>query len=73
MVNGVLTSRILPQFPAGSVVSTPRHQLDIIITEHGIAELEGRSIRERSRALAMIGHPQFRDELLANAEQWPKD
>jgi acyl-CoA hydrolase len=73
MVNGVLTSRILPQFPAGSVVSTPRHQLDIIITEYGIAELEGRSIRERSRALAMIGHPQFRDELLANAEQWPKD
>jgi acyl-CoA hydrolase len=73
MVNGVLTSRILPQFPAGSVVSTPRHQLDVIITEYGIAELEGRSIRERSRALAMIGHPQFRDELLANAEQWPKD
>lgn len=72
-VNGVLTSRILTQFPEGSVVSTPRHQVDVVITEFGIAELEGRTIRERSRALAMIGHPQFRDELLANAEQWPKD
>jgi acyl-CoA hydrolase len=73
VVNGVLTSRILTQLPGGSVVSTPRHQVDVVITEYGVAELEGRTIRERSRALAMIGHPQFRDELLANAEQWPKD
>lgn len=73
IVNGVLTSRILTQFPGGSVVSTPRHQIDVVITEYGVAELEGRTIRERSRALAMIGHPQFRDELLANAEQWPTD
>lgn len=73
VVNGELTSRILTQFPGGSVVSTPRHQIDVVITEYGVAELEGRTIRERSRALAMIGHPQFRDELLANAEQWPTD
>lgn len=72
-INGTLTSRILPQFPAGSVVSTPRHQIDVVITEFGIAELEGRTIRERSRALARISHPQFRDELLASAEEWPKD
>jgi len=72
-VNGTLTSRILPQFPMGSVVSTPRHQIDVVITEFGIAELEGRTIRERSRALANISHPQFRDELLASAEEWPKD
>jgi len=72
-INGTLTSRILPQFPAGSVVSTPRHQIDVVITEFGIAELEGRTIRERSRALAHISHPQFRDELLASAEKWPTD
>lgn len=72
-VNGTLTSRILPQFPSGTVVSTPRHQIDVIITEYGIAELEGRTIRERSRALALISHPDFRDELLASAEQWPTD
>ena len=72
-VNGVRTSRILAQFPSGSVVSTPRHQIDVVVTEWGVAELEGRTIRERARALAMIGHPDFRDELLANAETWPKD
>lgn len=73
MVNGVMTTRILPQFPAGSVVSTPRHQVDVIVTEFGIAELEGRTIRERARALAAISHPDFRDELLAAAETWPTD
>lgn len=73
IVNGQRTSRILPQFPSGSVVSTPRHQLDVVITEFGIAELEGRTIRERSRALAKIAHPDFREELLASAEVWPKD
>lgn len=73
MVNGVAASRIMAKFPAGSVVSTPRHQVDVIITEHGIAELEGRSIRERARALARIGHPDFRDELLESAERWPED
>jgi acyl-CoA hydrolase len=72
-INGVVTSRITNRFTSGSIVSTPRHQVDVIITEFGIAELEGRSIRERARALANIGHPDFRDELLANAEEWPKD
>jgi acyl-CoA hydrolase len=59
--------------PAGSVVSTPRHQVDVIITEFGIAELEGRTIRERATALAEIAHPQFRDQLLATAQKWPRD
>lgn len=73
VVNNVVTSRILSQFPGGSIVSTPRHQVDVIITEFGIAELEGRTIRERARALAAIGHPDFRDELLERAERWPED
>lgn len=72
-VNGTLTNRILPRLPAGSVVSTPRHQVDVVITEHGVAELEGRTVRERARALARISHPQFREELLAAAETWPTD
>lgn len=72
-VEGVLTSRILGILPAGSVVSTPRHQVDVVITEFGVAELEGRSIRERARALASIAHPEFRDELLVSAERWPRD
>ena len=73
IVGGQLVTRILPMLPAGSVVSTPRHQVDVIITEYGIAELAGRTIRERAIALASIGHPDVRDELLAVASTWPKD
>jgi acyl-CoA hydrolase len=72
-VAGAPTSRILPVLPTGTVVTTPRHQVDVIITEHGIAELKGRSIRERARAMAAIAHPDFREELLAAAETWPSD
>jgi acyl-CoA hydrolase len=72
-VNGVLTSRILPTFPSGTVVSTPRHQMDLVITEWGVAELHGRTIRERALALAEVGHPDFRDELRERAKVWPSD
>jgi acyl CoA:acetate/3-ketoacid CoA transferase beta subunit len=73
IVGGQLVSRILPSLPAGSVVSTPRHQVDVVVTEHGVAELMGRSIRERAMALASIGHPDVRDDLLAMAATWPRD
>ncbi|MFN8017809.1 MAG: acetyl-CoA hydrolase/transferase C-terminal domain-containing protein [Acidimicrobiales bacterium] len=72
MVNGQRVSRISGPFPAGTIVTTPRHQLDVVITEYGVAELRGRTVRERARALASIAHPDFRDELLAMAEEWPK-
>ncbi len=67
--HGVLQSRIVPWFGPGAVITTPRHQVDVIITEYGAAELEGRTVRERGEALASIAHPQFRDELLAAAER----
>ncbi len=73
LVNGELVTRIVPKLPSGSVVSTPRHQVDIVITEFGAAELQGRTIRERALALAAIGHPDVRDELLAVAATWPQD
>lgn len=72
-VNGELVTRIVPELPTGSVVSTPRHQVDVIITEYGVAELQGKTIRERAMALAAIGHPKFRDDLYAVAEVWPQD
>ncbi|MGV0849479.1 acetyl-CoA hydrolase/transferase family protein [Mycolicibacterium phlei] len=62
--DGVLRSRIVTRLDAGAVVTTPRHQVDIIITEYGAAELEGKTVRQRAEALAAIAHPQFRDELL---------
>jgi acyl-CoA hydrolase len=67
--DGELRSRIVPSFGAGAVITTPRHQVDVIVTEYGIAELEGRTVRERGEALATIAHPQFRDELQSAAGQ----
>jgi acyl-CoA hydrolase len=66
---GTLQSRIVPWFGPGAVITTPRHQVDVIVTEYGTAELEGKTVRERGEALAAIAHPQFRDELLAAAER----
>ncbi len=68
-----MVSRIATKLPAGAVVTTPRHQVDVVVTEYGVAELQGLTIRERARALAAIGHPDFRDELEAMAEVWPQD
>jgi acyl-CoA hydrolase len=55
------------------VVTTPRHQVDVVITEFGAAEIAGLSISERAHALAAISHPDFRDELSATADVWPSD
>jgi acyl-CoA hydrolase len=56
-------SRIVPQLAAGDVVTTVKNTVDQVVTEWGVAELRGRSIRERTRALIDIAHPRFRDDL----------
>lgn len=58
-----LRSRIVPWFGEGAVITTPRHQVDVIVTEYGAAELQGKTVRQRGEALAAIAHPAFRDEL----------
>jgi acyl-CoA hydrolase len=65
----VVRSRIVPWFEAGTVITTPRHTVDVVVTEHGAAELMGKTIRQRGLALASIAHPDFRDELLEAAER----
>jgi acyl-CoA hydrolase len=62
-VDGVVISRIVAALPEGMLVTTPRHQLDLVVTEHGVAHLRGRTVRERAHALAEIAHPDFREEL----------
>ncbi|HEX4903017.1 MAG TPA: acetyl-CoA hydrolase/transferase C-terminal domain-containing protein [Acidimicrobiales bacterium] len=62
-------SRIVPWFAAGTVITTPRHQVDVIVTEFGAAELQGKTVHQRGEALAAIAHPDFRDDLLAAAER----
>jgi acyl-CoA hydrolase len=62
-IAGEQRSRIVPWFEAGTVITTPRHQVDVIVTEHGAAELQGLTVHQRGMALAEIAHPDFRDEL----------
>jgi acyl-CoA hydrolase len=71
-VGGQLRSRILPWFEAGTVITTPRHQVDVIVTEYGAAELEAKTVRQRGQALAAVAHPDFRDELLEAADRASK-
>lgn len=55
-------------------VTTARSDVDVVATEHGIARLRGRSLRERIRALVAIAPPEHRDRLLAQARQtWGED
>ncbi len=58
-----LRSRIVPWFEAGAVITTPRHQVDVIVTEYGAAELQGKTVHQRGEALAAIAHPAFREGL----------
>ncbi len=67
VVGGQRISRIAAELAAGAVVTTPRHQLDLVITEFGVASLRGRTVRQRALALAQVAHPDFRDELQAHA------
>ncbi len=61
-------SRIVPQLSPGDVVTTVKNTVDMVVTEYGVAELRGRTIRERTKALISIAHPRFRDELTAHAK-----
>jgi acyl-CoA hydrolase len=62
-------SRIVAAFAPGAVVTTPRHHADVVVTEWGAAELQGRTVEERAAALAEIAHPDFRDELRVAAKE----
>jgi acyl-CoA hydrolase len=68
-IDGELRSRIVPWSEAGTVITTPRHQVDVVITEYGAAELEAKTVHQRGEALAAIAHPDFREELLEAAER----
>ncbi len=60
---GEVMSRIAGLPAGGSVVSTPRHHTGVVITEYGVAELTGRTVRERAHLLVDIAHPDFRPAL----------
>ncbi|WP_437553321.1 acetyl-CoA hydrolase/transferase C-terminal domain-containing protein [Sorangium sp. So ce367] len=62
-------SRIQPVFEQGAGIVTSRGDVHYVVTEHGVADLWGRNIRERALALIEIAHPDHRADLLAAAKQ----
>ena len=65
---GDAVSRIVPRLHAAGVVTT-RGDVHYVVTEYGVADLWGKSVRERAMALINIAHPRFREELLAEAKR----
>jgi 4-hydroxybutyrate CoA-transferase len=60
-------SRIVPVFKAGAAVTTSRNDIDYVVTDHGIAALAGKTVRDRMKAIINIAHPNFREELTRKA------
>ena len=62
-------SKIRPTLTPGSVVTTSKNTVDKIVTEFGVTQLRGKTVRQRAQALIGIADPRFRDELSAAARQ----
>jgi len=65
--NGTV-STITPTLLEGSAVTLHRSHVDHVVTEHGVARLRGRTVRERTTALIQVADPAFREELTAKAK-----
>ena len=66
--DGAVHSRIRPQFD-GDIITSPRSQVYFIVTEYGVVNMEGMSTWERAELLISVAHPDFRDELVREAEE----
>ncbi|MCX6223256.1 MAG: 4-hydroxybutyrate--acetyl-CoA CoA transferase [Bacteroidia bacterium] len=62
-------STIVPMLPEGSAITLHRCHTDYVVTEWGSVRLTGRTVRERTKALISIAHPDFREELTHKAEE----
>ncbi|MBQ1489789.1 MAG: butyryl-CoA:acetate CoA-transferase [Eubacterium sp.] len=67
--DGTVESLISPMLRPGAIVTTPRMATHYIVTEFGAADLKGKSTWQRAESLINIAHPDFREDLIKNAEQ----
>jgi ribosomal protein S18 acetylase RimI-like enzyme/acyl CoA:acetate/3-ketoacid CoA transferase beta subunit len=66
---GGTLSRLVGTLEPGAGVVTSRGDVAFVVTEHGIANLHGKTVRERALALISVAHPDFRGELLGEAKK----
>lgn len=66
---GNLVSRIVPSFKTGTITTVPRQSVNILATEYGWISVKGLGTWERAEKIISIAHPQFRDELIKEAEK----
>ena len=72
---GELKSRIVPTLSTGSIVTDTRCNLHYLVTEYGMVNVKGASTWERAERIISIAHPDFREELVREAEKmkiWKK-
>ena len=69
MKDGTVISKIAAMLKQGAGVVTSRNHVRFVVTEFGVAELYGKTIRQRTQVLINIAHPQFRDELTRQARE----
>lgn len=66
---GKISSKITPTVTPGSVVTTARADMQYVVTEYGVADIKGQSLRTRAKRLIAIAHPDFRDQLTFEAKK----
>ena len=67
--DGTVKSRIVPTLTQGSICTDPRSCGHYVVTEYGMINLKGLSTWERAEAIISIAHPDFREQLIADAEK----
>jgi acetyl-CoA hydrolase len=69
MRDGTLVTRIAAMLKLGAGVVTSRNHVRYVVTEYGVADLYGKTIRQRAQQLINIAHPDFRAELEKQAQE----
>ena len=67
--NGEVVSLIHPTLPRGSIITTPRTATHYVVTEYGAVNLKGKSTWQRAESLISVAHPDFREDLIQEAEK----
>jgi acyl-CoA hydrolase len=66
---GVRKSRIVLNLTPGNIVTTPRSDMMFVVTEYGLANLKGKSVADRAKAIISIAHPDYREGLARQARE----